>query len=66
MFYKSPHAIIPLSDPHKNCRTLNRLVAKLTVGISQTDNCSAKIFIGCYLELKLNLANTQGKIKILP
>ena len=53
------------SDTHKNCSTLNWLVAKMTVGISHTDNCSAKIFIGCYLELKLNLAKTQGRIYCL-
>ena len=51
-------------DPHKNCSTLNWLVAKMTVGISRGYNCSAKIFIVCDLEFKLNFANTQGRIEI--
>ena len=46
------------SDPRNNHSTLKRLVAK----ISQADNCSAKIFIGGYLEFKLNLANKRGRI----
>ena len=49
---------------HKNCSTLNKLVAKLTVGISQGNNCQANIFIGCYLEFKLNLTNMQSRIQI--
>ena len=44
--------------------TWNRIVAKVTVGISRSDNSSAKIFIGCYLEFKLNLVNTEGRTEI--
>ena len=51
-------------DPRKNCSTLSRLVAKIMVGISQGDNCSANTFIGWHLEFKLNLADTQGRIQI--
>ena len=52
------------TGPHNNCSTLKRLVAKITVGISRGGNCSAKIFIGCYLKFKLNLANTQSTVEI--
>ena len=41
-------------------------MAKITVEIFQGDICSDKIFIGFYLEFKLNLANTQGRIKVWP
>ena len=49
------------NGPHKNCSTSNRLVAKITIGISRGDNCLANIFIGYYLESKLNRANKQGR-----
>ena len=34
------------------------------VGISWDDNCSADIFIGCYLEFKMNFKHMQGRIEI--
>ena len=43
------------SDPHKNCSTLNRLVVDISVGISRGNNYPVKIFVGNYLEFKLNL-----------